>query len=338
MNPVKLSLSVMTAAAALLAGSATGGRAAEAIKPAIVYDLGGKFDKSFNEGVFHGAEAFKARTGIVFGEFAPTNDAQIEQGLRNFARKGFSPILGVGFDQAEPIKKVAAEFPKIKFAIIDGDVNAPNVQAISFKEYEGSFLAGALAALTTKTDKIGFVGGMDIPLIRKFSCGYAQGAAAINPKIGVTINMTGTTGAAWNDPVKGGELAKSQIESGVDIIYQAAGATGIGVLQTVADAGKLGIGVDSNQNGLHPGHMLTSVMKGVGVATDKTFTEALNGTWQPGNTVLGLKEQAVSLAFDDENAPLISADIKARIDALQADIIAGKVAVHNYAEDNHCPL
>ena len=215
-------------------------RAAD-VKPAVVYDLGGKFDKSFNEGVFNGATKFTKDTGVAFRDLEIQNDAQREQVLRKFAKDGFSPIMTVGFAWATALGKVADEFPNTKFGIIDMVVDKPNVQSIVFKEHEGSFLVGVLAAMTSKTGKVGFVGGMDIPLISKFECGYAQGVKyASDGKDEVFANMTGTTPAAWNDPVKGGELAKSQIDRGADVIYAAAGATGQGVLKAAADAGKLG--------------------------------------------------------------------------------------------------
>ena len=254
--------------------------AAAEIKPAVVYDLGGKFDKSFNEGVANGAMKFKQDTGIDFRDFEIQNDAQREQALRRFAHDGYSPIVAVGFTQASALEKVAAEFPDVKFAVIDAVVDKPNVRSIVFKEQEGSFLVGLMAALASKTGKIGFVGGMDIPLIRKFACGYVEGAKYAKPGIEVMQNMTGTTGAAWNDPVKGGELAKSQMDRGADVVYHAAGGTGLGVLRAAADAGKLGIGVDSNQDGLFPGHVLTSMLKRVDVATYNTFTDAKNGSVQ----------------------------------------------------------
>src|SRR5215203_904387 len=192
-----------------LAFSATAAFAQEAaFKPAIVYDLGGKFDKSFNEGVHTGAEKYKKETGTDYRDFEPQNDAQREQALRRFAREGFNPIVAVGFSQETALKKVADEFPNVKFAIIDAVVEKPNVQSVVFKEHEGSFLVGLLAAMASKTNKVGFVGGMDIPLIRKFACGYVQGVKHAKKDAEVIQNMTGTTGAAWADPVKGGELAK----------------------------------------------------------------------------------------------------------------------------------
>jgi basic membrane protein A and related proteins len=308
------------------------------IKPAVIYDLGGKFDKSFNEGVYNGAQAFTKQTGIEIRDFEPQNDSQREQSLRNFARRGQDPILAVGFSQAGAVTMVAKEFSKTRFVIIDSVVDAPNVQSILFREEEGSYLAGVLAVLKSQTDKIGFVGGMDVPLIRKFACGYTQGAKSVKPETEVLQNMTGTTGAAWNDPVRGGELAKSQIERGSDVVFQAAGATGVGVLQAAADAGKLGIGVDSNQNALHPGHVLTSVMKRVDVATQKAFTAAKDGTWHAGTTVLGLADDGVGLTFDQYNAPLVSETMKARVDAVRQDIISGKLKVHDYMTDGKCPV
>ena len=306
-------------------------------KPALIYDIGGKFDKSFNEGAFHGAEKFKEDTGVDFRDFEIQNDAQREQAMRKFARDGFSPIVAIGFSQASALEKVAAEFPKTKFAIVDMVVDKPNVQSIVFKEQEGSFLVGLLAAKASKTGKVGFVGGMDIPLIRKFACGYVQGVKYGNPKTEVLENMTGTTGAAWTDPVKGGELAKSQIDRGADVVYHAAGATGVGVLRAAADAGKLGIGVDSDQDGLFPGKVLTSMLKNVNNAVYKSFADAKAGTWKAGISVLGLKENGIGYALDQYNKSLITPDMKAAADAAAADIISGKLQVHDYMADNQCP-
>lgn len=322
-----------------LAFSATAAFAQQpAFKPAIVYDLGGKFDKSFNEGVHSGAEKFKKETGTDYRDFEPQNDAQREQALRRFARDGFSPILAVGFSQATALEKVAKEFPKQQFAIIDMVVEQPNVQSVVFKEHEGSFLVGLLAAQASKTGKVGFVGGMDIPLIRKFACGYVQGVKHAKKDAEVFQNMTGTTGAAWNDPVKGGELAKSQIDRGADVIYHAAGGTGVGVLRAAADAGKLGIGVDSNQNGMHPGKVLTSMVKRVDVATYNLFDQAKKGTFKPGLQILGLKEDGVAWALDDHNKSLITPAMKAAVDKAAADIKSGAIKVHDYMSDSKCPV
>ena len=307
------------------------------IQPAILYDLGGKFDKSFNEAAYAGAEQFKKDTGVDYRDFEIQNDAQREQALRNFARRGASPIVAIGFTQATSVEKVAKEFPNLKFAIVDMVVDLPNVRSIVFKEQEGSWLVGVAAAMTSKSHKVGFVGGMDIPLIRKFACGYVGGVKSVDAKAEVFQNMTGTTGAAWNDPVKGGELAKSQIDRGADVIYHAAGGTGLGVLQAAADAGRLGIGVDSNQNHLHPGKVLTSMTKRVDVAVYDAFKDARNDGWTAGVKVLGLKEGGVGWALDDHNRGLITPETKAAIDKAEKAIVDGSIVVHDYMADKTCP-
>ncbi|MDP3614929.1 MAG: BMP family ABC transporter substrate-binding protein, partial [Rubrivivax sp.] len=300
----KTNLPVAVAHAAALAALVTAG-AAKA-DPAVIYDMGGKFDKSFNQAAFDGAERWKKETGKNYLEFEISNPTQREQAKRRMAERGADPIVGIGFSQGTSLEKVAKDFPKLKFAIIDSVVNLPNVQSIVFKEHEGSFLVGMMAALASKTGKVGFVGGMDIPLIRKFACGYEQGAKFANPKAQVTTNMTGTTPAAWNDPARGAELAKAQFAGGVDVVFAAAGGTGIGVYQSAKDAGKLAIGVDSNQNHLQPGTMLTSMVKRVDVAVYNAFMDAKNDSFSYGFNVLGLAEGGVDYAMDDNNAPLVS--------------------------------
>jgi len=300
-------------------------------EPSVVYDMGGKFDKSFNEAAYNGMEMWKKESGKKYLEFEISNESQREQALRRMAERGATPIIGVGFSQASAIEKLAKEFPKLQFAIIDMVVDLPNVQSVVFKEHEGSFLVGAMAAIASKTGKVGFVGGMDIPLIRKFQCGYEQGAKYINPKAEVYANMTGTTGAAWADPARGGELAKAQFAKGADVVFAAAGGTGMGVYQAAKDSGKLAIGVDSNQNHLQPGTMLTSMVKGVDVAV---FNVAKS--FKPGLTVLGLKEGGVGYSLDQYNAKLVTPDMKKKVEAAKADIISGKIKVADYMADNAC--
>lgn len=306
------------------------------ISPAVVFDMGGKFDKSFNQGVYEGVERFKEETGIEYREFEVTNETQREQSLRRFAQRGANPILGIGFAQAGPLEAVAKDFPDISFTIIDGVVDLPNVQSIIFKEHEGSFLVGVLAAMATEGDAVGFVGGMDIPLIRRFGCGYEQGARFVNAEIEVVQNMTGTTPAAWNDPGRGSELAKGQFDRGVDVVYAAAGGTGVGVYQAAEDGGKLAIGVDSNQNYLHPGTMLTSMLKRVDVAAYETYKSAMDGTWEPGIKVLGLAEDGVGWALDEHNESLISEDMQAAVEDAASKIVAGELMVHDYTTDGAC--
>ena len=307
------------------------------VRPAVVYDLGGKFDKSFNEGVYNGAVKFRTDTGIEFREFEVQTDSQRVQALRNFARRGQSPILSVGFQYASALDKVASEFPDTHFAIIDAVVDQPNVQSIVFREHEGSFIVGILAAMALQGDKIGFVGGMDVPLIRRFACGYVLGARYAKPEIQVFQNMTGTTGAAWNDPVKGGELAKSQFDRGAEVVYHAAGSTGLGVLQAAADAGRLGIGVDSNQNHLHPGHVLTSMLKRVDVAAYDVFDSARRDTWQSGVRVLGLNENGIGWSLDEHNETLVTPEMKAAAEEAARQIVAGDIKVHDYVTEGDCP-
>ena len=324
-------------AAVSAVGFATMVQAAD-IKPAVIYDMGGKFDKSFNEGVYNGVKKFTDETGIDVMEFEVTNETQREQAMRRMAERGATVILGVGFAQADAISKVAAEYPDKQFSIIDVSwLDAPNLRQYSFKEHEGSYLVGVAAALASETGKVGFVGGMDIPLIRKFACGYVGGVKAANGNADVYQNMTGTTPSAWNDPGKGAELAKSQIDRGADVVYHAAGGTGLGVIQAAADAGKLAIGVDSNQNGLAPGSVLTSMLKRVDVAAYETFKDAMEGKFTSGLQALGIAEGGIDWALDENNASLITADIKAAVEKARKDILSGAVTVHNYESTSSCP-
>jgi basic membrane protein A len=329
---------IFSLAAAVLVAGTSAVAAAQDFAPAIVFDMGGKFDKSFNEAAYNGAERFKKETGIAYREFEVTSEAQRDQALRNLARRGATVIVAVGFAQAVPVDGAAKEFPNVKFNIIDSVVNLPNVQSFIFKEQEGSFLAGMMAASASKTGKVGFVGGMDIPLIRAFGCGYAQGARFANPKIEIIQNMTGTTPAAWRDPTRGGELARSQFDRGADVVYAAAGGTGLGVLQAAKDQGKLSIGVDSNQNHLHPGSVLTSMIKRVDVAVYEAFKAAKENRWQAGLRTLGLKEEGVGVAIDDHNRRLVSAEMEAAVRKANDDIVAGRIAVVDYRQANSCPV
>ncbi len=319
-------------AAATLAISAT----AVLADPAIIFDLGGKFDKSFNEAAFNGATRWAKETGGKFREIEITSDAQREQAIRRFAEAGNNPIVMAGFNFATALDTVAQEFPDTKFAIIDMVVDQPNVRSVVYNEHEGSFLVGILAGMASKTGTVSFVGGMDIPLIRKFECGYAQGARFANPDIKIIQNMTGTTGAAWNDPVKGGELTKAQVSQGSDVVFAAAGSTGLGVLQTAADEGILAIGVDSNQNYLHPGTMLTSMMKRVDLAVYNAFTEGEDLT--TGFNVMGLNNRGVGFAMDEYNKDLVTDAMTAAVYKAAYDVATGAIQVHDYMSDNSCPV
>ncbi len=317
------------AAMALSAGAALA-------EPAIIFDLGGKFDKSFNEAAHNGASRWAEETGGSYREIELQSEAQREQALRRFAEAGANPIITMGFAMADPLAAVAGDYPDTKFVAVDVVwLENENIRQIGFAEHEGSYLVGMMAAMASKSNTVGFIGGMDIPLIRHFGCGYAQGVKAVNPDATVVANMTGTTPAAWNDPVKGSELTKAQISQGADVIYAAAGGTGVGVLQTAADEGILSIGVDSNQNYLHPGKVLTSMLKRVDVAVYdamKAGTDVETGVF-----TMGLAEEGVGVAMDENNASLVNDEMKAAVDAARQKIIYGEIEVTAYYANDSCP-
>lgn len=330
---MKLSQLSLTLAALFIAGSAS----AADPKLGIVYDAGGKFDKSFNQSAFEGASRFKKETNVNFIEVQASSDTQAEQVLRGLARKNLDLIASIGFAQQAAVQKVAKEFPKVHFVLIDGVAQGANINSITFKEEEGSYLVGVAAAMASKSKKLGFIGGVDIPLIRTFACGYAQGAKSVNPKVEVSSNMVGTTSDSWNNPAKGGELARSQFDRGVDVVFAVAGGSGLGTLQTAKEKGKLGIGVDSNQNSLYPGTILTSMVKRVDNAVYDSFMQMKAGTWKAGVTAKGLKEGGVDWALDENNRKLITPEIEKRVTGARKDIIDGKVKVIDIRSGAACP-
>ena len=317
-----------SAALALTAGAALA-------DPAVIYDLGGKFDKSFNESSFNGAQRWATETGGTFADVELQSEAQREQAIRRFAEEGYNPIIMAGFMNATPLSELAGEYPDTSFVIIDAVVDAPNVRSVIFNEHEGSYLVGMMAAMASESGTVGFIGGMDIPLIRKFACGYAQGVLAVNPEATIIANMTGTTPAAWNDPVKGSELTLAQISAGADVVYAAAGGTGVGVLQTAADNEIYSIGVDANQNYLHPGSVLTSMLKRVDNAVYQAMMDGPG--LATGINVMGIANEGVGYAMDEFNAAEVSAEMVTAVDAAAAEIVAGTLAVHNYMDDESCP-
>jgi len=309
--------------------------AAASAEPAMIYDLGGKFDKSFNEAAFAGTQRWVAETGGTFREIEMQSEAQREQALRRLAESGSNPVVMTGFAFGNVLNEVAPDYPDTSFVIIDMVVDQPNVRSVVFNEHEGSYLVGMMAAMASKSNTVGFIGGMDIPLIRKFACGYAQGVMAVNGDAEIISNMTGTTPSAWNDPVKGAELTQAQISQGADVVYAAAGGTGVGVLQAAADANILSVGVDSNQNYLHPGQVLTSMMKRVDNAVYNAFTDGPG--LETGFRVMGLANGGVGYALDENNASLVSDEMKMAVDMAAAEIAAGTLNVHDYTSDNTCP-
>ena len=293
--------------------------------PGIVYALGTKFDKSFNESAWRGAERFKAQTGIAYHEIEIANDNQRVQALSELIRHGAPVVVAVGFDQRAAVETVAGRFPQARITIIDTIVDQPNVQSVVFREQEGAFLVGVLGAMASKSGTIGYLGGMDIPIIRRIGEGYAEGARWAVPGIKIIDNVTGTTPAAFTDPARGAELARSQFDRGVDVIFAAAGITGFGALQAARDEGRLAIGMDANQNGLFPGTVLTSLVKHVDNAVYDAFSSARAGTWSPGVKSLGLSEHGVDYAIDDNDKALITPQMRAKAEEARALIIAGKI-------------
>lgn len=303
---------------------------AQAFRVGLVLDKGGKDDKSFNSAAYQGAMKAKKELGIDLKYVEATDTNAIESLQRAFAHKGFDLVISIGFAQMEGLKKVAPQFPQTKFAIVDGNVQAPNVRALLFEEQEGSFVVGALAEMKSKSPTVGFIGGMEIPLIRRFEMGYEAGVKYINPKAKVIANYVGVSGEAWNNPTKAKELALSQYASGVDVIFVAAGASGTGVFDAAEDQKKLAIGVDSNQDSIKPGFILTSMIKGVDVAVYDTIKQAQAGHFTGGVMHYGLKEHGVDYTLDKDNQALITPEMKNRADSIEQQIIAGKIQVPDY--------
>lgn len=303
---------------------------ASPLRIGLVLDKGGKDDKSFNASAYEGAMKAQKDFQIDLKFVEATDTNAIENLHRAFARKKFDLIIGVGFAQQEAVRKVAAQFPQVNFALVDGEVNAPNVRSLLFEEHEASFLVGALAAMKSKTQTIGFVGGMDIPLIRRFALGYTAGAQHIQPKIKVIENYVGITGEAWSNPAKAKELAIAQYAKNADVIYVAAGASNTGVFDAAEEKKKLAIGCDSNQNWIKPGFILTSMMKSVNVAVYDTIKDLKNDKFTGGVQRFGLANKGVDYAMDENNKSLVSDADKAKLENIRKDIISGKIKVPDY--------
>ncbi|CAO3427818.1 BMP family lipoprotein [Azospirillum doebereinerae] len=318
--------SVLILGAAGLAASACPARA-DAMIPGLVYAVGQKFDKSFNEGAFTGAERFKAATGIPYVEYMPSNPAQFEQGVGALLRRGVTDVATIGFYYASAIGAVARRYPATRFTLVDALAEGPNIRCVTFKEQEGAFLVGVLAALASKSGTVGFVGALDIPLIRKFSAGFEQGARHARGDVTVLLNFVGTTPAAFNDPSTGAEVARSQFQRGADVVFAGAGVSNFGIFAAARDNGKLAIGVDSNQNYLYPGTILTSMLKRVDLAVEASFQAARQGNWSAGTRVLGLAEGAVDYAVDENNRDLLSPAMLGQVEEARRAIVAGRIPV-----------
>lgn len=301
-----------------------------AIKVGLVLDKGGKDDKSFNSAAFEGATKAQKEMGISLKYVEATDLNALENLHRSFARKNFDLIIGIGFAQTDAVKKISAQFPDIKFALVDGEIHAPNVRSLLFEEHEGSYLVGAIAALTSKTGRIGFIGGMDIPLIRRFAMGYQAGIKYINPKAMVLENYIGVSGEAWSNPAKAKELGLSQFGQKVDIIFVAAGASNAGVFDAAEERKAFAIGVDSNQNWVKPGFILTSMLKRVDVAVYETIKQVQDGQFAGGISRFGLKEKGVDYSLDKYNEKLLPPDLRAKVNEIRLKIIAGEIQVPDY--------
>lgn len=299
-------------------------------KVALILDKGGKDDKSFNASAFAGMSRAEKELKLSFKYVEATDDNAYASLMRSFAMKKFDLIVAIGVAQADAVKKAASEFPEIHFAIVDATVNAPNVRSLMFKEHEGSFLVGAAAAMTSKSGKIGFIGGMDIPLIRRFEMGYSAGAKLINPKIELISNFVGITSDAWNNPTKAKELALAQYNKGADIIFTAAGASSMGLFDAAEEKAKFAIGVDSNQNWVKPGHILTSMLKKVDTAVFETCKVSMTGKFAGGVQYYGLENSGVDYAIDQYNEKILPQSVRKKIDGLKKDIISGKIKVPDY--------
>ncbi len=308
------------------------GEAQNKIKVGLVFDVGGRGDKSFNDAAYRGLERAQKEFGLEVKFIEPTQAADKDTGLRALAEAGYDIVFGIGFLFSDAILGTAKEFPEIKFACIDydlkpGETLPDNLVGLKFREEEGSYMVGAIAALLSKSGKLGFVGGMDIPLIHKFQAGYEAGAKAVRADAQVLVNYAGVTPEAFKDPSKGKELALTQLAAGADVIYHASGSTGLGVFQAAKDQSKLAIGVDSDQFHEMPGTVVTSMIKGVDVAVYDTIKAAAEGKFKGGVSIFGLKENGVGYVYDDNNKGMIPKEIIDKVEELRKKIIAGEIQV-----------
>ncbi|MEW6056147.1 MAG: BMP family ABC transporter substrate-binding protein [Bdellovibrionota bacterium] len=307
--------------------------AANPIKVALILDKGGKDDKSFNSAASRGANEAKAKLGIDLKEIEANEDSLFEPAMRRFISKKYDLIVGIGVAQAEAIKKLSREFPDQKFAIVDAPVEAHNVVSAMFEEHIGSYLVGYIAGLKTTTGNVGFIGGVDGDLIRRFEKGYIQGVKAARPKAKVQVNYVGVSTDAWNNPTRAKELAMSQYRLGADIIFVAAGASNNGCFDAAEEEKKFAIGVDSNQNWIKPGRILTSMLKRVDTAVYEMISDAAKGQFKAGVKIFTIKNQGIDWALDEHNRALFTESDVNKISDLKAKLVAGKVAVVDYYKE-----
>jgi basic membrane protein A len=319
----------LTAASSRILPATAATTPASAFRVGLVLDKNGKSDKGFNAaantGINRAVRAFQFTADVK----EASGDAGHEPLLREFASRGYDLVIALGGARAAAVKKVAAEFPKVKFAIVDAEVKAPNVRSILFEEQEGSFLVGAIAGLMSKSGKNGFIGGMDIPLIHRYGLAYRAGAKRTLPSVTVSQDFVGKTSEAWSNPARGKELALAQYNSGADIIFAAAGATNLGVFDATEEKAKFAIGV-SNQNGIKPGRILTSMIKRVDIGVFMTCQDAKLGELSAGTKRYGLSSQGVDFVIDNNNRAILPKSVLDKVESLRSDVIDGKIKVPDY--------
>jgi basic membrane protein A len=309
----------------------------DAVDVGIVFDMGGRGDKSFNDGAYLGAERAEKELGVRVRFIEPGEGSDREAGLRLLAAEGMDIVIGVGFIFTDDLTQLAKEYPNTSFAGVDYSLAQdkagkvipppPNLAALKFREEQGSFLVGAIAALVGKSKKVGFVGGMNFPLIHKFELGYTAGVKAVCPDCEVLSQYAGVTPEAFRNPGKGKELALSQYQQGVNVIFHASGSTGLGVFEAARQTGKLAIGVDADQYNEAPGYVLTSMVKGVDNAVFDAIKRVKEKRFKGGIYQYGLAEGGVGYVFDKNNEKLIPPAVRARVEALKQEIIAGRISV-----------
>lgn len=302
------------------------------IKVGLVLDKGGRDDKSFNASAFKGATEAEKKLGVSLKVVESSSDSAIEPSLRTFAQRGFDLVIGIGFIQQGPVEKVAKEFPKTKFLLVDShpSTELPNVRSVIFNEHEGAFLVGAIAALTSTSGTVGFIGGMDIPLIRRFELGYRKGAETAKPGTKVISNYVGSSSDAWKNPMKAKELSLAQFNQKADVIFTAAGASGQGTFDAAEEMKKFAIGCDSNQNWIKPGRILTSMLKRVDIAVYSTIELAKNGQFKAGKFNMGLTEDAVGFALDEHNRAILTPQVEKKTNELKEKILKKQLSVPDY--------
>lgn len=309
-------------------------RAAPRARVGLVFDVGGRGDKSFNDAAYLGVSRAEEQLGVEASYLEPASTEDREAALRLFAARGFDVVIGVGFIFSSDIDEVARAYPNVKFACVDYSPGPngvpPNVAALAFREEQGSFLVGAVAGLVSKTKHVGFIGGMTGPLIRKFEAGYFDGVLAACPTCQVHAAYAGTTPDAYRDPAKGKALANAQIAAGSDVIYHASGSTGHGVFEAAKDAHVWAIGVDADQYDEMPGTVLTSMVKRGDIAVFEIVREIVERRFKGGMRVFGLEEDGVDYVHDGPHAAAIPDEVKKKVEALRAEVVAGRIAVPSH--------